>query len=124
MGSLRMSVLLAATAFVYGCSSDPALSLHMEDNGKSFSVAEDQDVDMTTFMVGAGQYGDPGISSAAVRFDGMEFPKAQVPGGPTQIFHFHTVASGEAVVTIPRTGEGIGGAPHIVTPFVVTLLVK
>jgi len=62
----------------------------------------DQEVDLTLGTVGPGQYGEPTISSAAVRFEGMTLPAAQNPGGPTQLYKFRAVAVGAAVIIIPH----------------------
>jgi hypothetical protein len=89
------------------------LVLSSADGDRTISAVIGQDIELTLGTIGPGNYGDPELSSDSVRFDGMEYPATQNPGGPTQIFHFHTVATGTTTITIPHIQNP--------TPFIVTI---
>jgi hypothetical protein len=108
MGALGNSVGLAILAGILGigCSSDPApVAVTQEDNGRTLDLAMDQEVDVTLQTIGPGQYGTPTLSSSAVDFEGMHFSSKQSPGGPTQIYQFRAVHSGNTLIVIPHDGE-------------------
>jgi hypothetical protein len=74
--------------------------------GSVIELVVGQTVDLTLATVGPGNYGDPQLSSSAVAFNGSEYPPAQNPGGPTQLYRFHAVAIGSTTLTIPHTQAG------------------
>ena len=85
---------------------DAATQLSNEDDGTDKTAAVNERLELTLRTVGPGSYADPVISSPALSFDGTTFPAEQNPGGPTQIYRFHCVAQGTALVTIPHDGGG------------------
>ena len=86
-----------------GCGSDPApVELSGQDNGTELDLANDQEVDLTLQTIGPGQYGEPTISSSAVRFEGTHLSSQQNPGGPRQIYQFRAVGGGSALISIPH----------------------
>ena len=99
---------LAAALFVLGLASSgcgsaaPPVELTSQADGRTVELTMNQEVELTLGTIGPGQYGNPTISSPAIRFEGMTFPAVQNPGGPTQVFNFRAVAAGTAVVTIPH----------------------
>lgn len=96
--------LLLISAAAAQNSDQPAdLALRNTDNGRRISAKVGQAIDISLGTVGPGHYGEPQISSRAVRFDNMIYPPIQVPAGPTQIFHFHATAPGEAEIKFVHT---------------------
>jgi hypothetical protein len=103
---------LTAGVLLAGCSgsvesNEPAdtqghIALTRADGSKTVALTRGQHVDLTLQTVGPGSYGEPQLSSSAVRFDGSEYAKEPVPAGPTQLYHFVGVSQGEADITILR----------------------
>lgn len=89
-----------------------ATELSNQDSGTEKTVALDERLELTLRTVGPGKYSDPVISSPALTFDGTTFPAEQNPGGPTQVYNFHCVAKGTALVTIPHDS---GREPFTIT---------
>ena len=113
MGKWFGCVMVLVSLLGASCSGDPEpVDLTAKDDGTDVTLALHQEVDVTLQTIGPGQFGEPTVSAPAVTFEGMTFPKAQNPGGPTQIYRFRTVASGAALVTIPHDS---GGAAFTVT---------
>ena len=113
MGKRFRSVTVLASVLSFGCYSDPEpAELTRDDDGRFVGLAFHQEVRLTLQTIGPGQFGEPSISSSSVSFEGMSFPQAQNPGGPTQLYRFRTVADGTAIVTIPHDN---GGAAFTVT---------
>ena len=113
MGKRVSSVAVLVSLLTCACYPDPEpAQLTSKDNGRFVGLAFHQEVDLTLQTIGPGQFGEPVISSQAVSFEGMTFPTAQNPGGPTQLYRFRTVADGNAVITIPHDN---GGAPFTIT---------
>jgi hypothetical protein len=105
----RLSSTILAGFVSFACSVDPEpAELTSKDNGGEVGLAMNQHVYLTLQTVGPGQYGEPVLSSDAVSFEGMTFPKNQNPGGPTQVYHFRTLADGNTLLTIPHDS---GSAP-------------
>jgi hypothetical protein len=61
---------------------------------------------LTLTTIGPGQYGEPQLSSSAVRFVKSWLPALQNPGGPTQRYEFEAESSGTAEVSIPHSEAG------------------
>lgn len=110
MGFRSTFALVGILSSLVGCGStdDAALEVNSSAQGQTLQARSGQAIDLKLQTIGPGHYGDPQLSSGAVRFDGMDYSKDPVPAGPTQFFHFHAVESGHATVVIPRvesTGE-------------------
>lgn len=88
------------------------MDLTAKDNGRDVSLALHQEVGLTLQTIGPGQFGASVISFPAVSFEAMTFPKAQNPGGPTQLYRFRTVPDGTPLVTIAHDS---GSAPFTIT---------
>jgi hypothetical protein len=109
----RLSSTILAGLLSFACSVDPEpAELTAKDNGSIVNLAMNQYVYLKLQTIGPGQYGEPVLSSAAVSFEGMTFPTAQNPGGPTQVYQFRTLAAGTALLTIPHDS---GSAPFTAT---------
>jgi len=78
------------------------LYLNRTNSRQQVSATVGQPIEITLRTVGPGQYGFPQISSPAVRFESMAFPKGQIPAGPTQVYRFRAASRGEAQVEIPH----------------------
>jgi hypothetical protein len=79
------------------------IALTAADTGKTVSLKPEQELSITLQTVGPGRYGDPQISSAAVRSVGEGQPGVQNPGGPRQVLRFQAVSVGEAEITVPHS---------------------
>jgi hypothetical protein len=86
----------------YPSSVKHVLYLNRTNSGQHVSAPVGQPIEITLRTVGPGQYGFPQISSPAVRFESMAFPKGQIPAGPTQVYRFRAASQGEAQVEIPH----------------------
>jgi hypothetical protein len=100
-----VGVAIFAGLLGIGCGGDPApVAVTGEDNGRTLDLAVDQELDVTLQTIGPGQYGTPTLSSSAVDFEGTHFSSKHSPGGPTQIYQFRAVHSGNTLVVIPHDG--------------------
>jgi hypothetical protein len=79
------------------------LSLNRANNGQRVFAKVGQPVVVTLQTICGGQYGAPQISSRSLRFESASFPAIQNPGGPTQVYRFTAVASGQVKVEIPHS---------------------
>ena len=80
-----------------------ALSLDFRDNGQHVAAIVGQQIEITLGTIGGGHYGDPQVSSSAIRFENVALAWPPTPGGPTQICIFEAAAEGEAQVEIFHT---------------------
>jgi hypothetical protein len=81
------------------------LFLTKANDGQRVAAAVGQQIEISLATVGPGSYGDPIVSSAAIRFRNVAWPRLQNPGGPTQIYVFQAAAEGEAEIRIPHSGR-------------------
>jgi len=81
--------------------SQRVLPLDISNDGRRVSTAVGEQIDVT-LIAGAKQYADPLLSSPAVRFDNVALRMPVTPGLHPQIYVFHAVAEGEALLQIPR----------------------
>ena len=111
MKPVRMTFLrewIAVAAFFgAGCGLDPVV-VNNAHNGRSVEVVSGQELQILLQTIGPGQYGEPSISTGAVRFVGMSLPEAQNPGGPRQLYTFSAVRVGFATITIVHVGDVSG----------------
>jgi hypothetical protein len=116
MTSSRLQLVLAALALVPGvCSnadaqevdtSSPAaqqslLSLNFKNNGQHLAATVGQQIEITLGTVGPKQYGNPQVSSPAIRLESVALDWPPIPSGPTFIYIFKAAAEGEAQVKVP-----------------------
>ena len=86
------------------------------DHDSSATVSVGDVVRLRLHSVGAGYDELPTLSSESVKFDGIDYPHIQNPGGPTQDFYFEAVSSGSTVVTVSHGDASVS--------FVVKILVR
>ena len=82
------------------------LFLTNSNDGQRVAAVVGQRIEISLATIGPGSYGDPIVSSAAIRFRNVTWPKSQAPGGPTQIYIFQGAAEGDAEIRIPHSGRG------------------
>jgi hypothetical protein len=83
----------------------PVLELDGSRSGQSVSAVLDQKMVIYLHTIGPGQYGEPQLSSAAVRLLSAGFSAGPPdPGGPAQIFELVAASIGRAELLIPHTG--------------------
>ena len=82
----------------------PVLPLNNSAGGQTLSVQVGQLLSLSLQTIGAGNYGDPMVSSEAVRFIDARFVPFPNPAGPLQGYRFVAQAPGRAEIHIPHTG--------------------
>jgi hypothetical protein len=75
------------------------LALNIANNGQHVTATVDQQIEITLGTVGPRQYGDPQVSSPAVRLEGTAQGPVN-PGGPIFIYMFDAAAEGEAEIKV------------------------
>jgi hypothetical protein len=117
-------VIFATGLLIAGCdfSKSRLISLDGSIAGQKVVVSVGDTIEVTLQTIGPGQYGEPVLSSGAVKFLEEKPASLQNPGGPRQIYRFKAIMTGETIITIPHTG----GSPN--TPesplFSITITVK
>lgn len=81
-------------------ASQQSLSLNFKNNGQHLTAALGQQIEITLGILGGPQYGNPVISSPAIRLESTALGPIN-PGGPSYTYIFEAAAEGEAQVTIP-----------------------
>jgi hypothetical protein len=82
----------------------PELWLDRSANGQTQAVMVGQRIWVSLKTIGPGQYGDPVVSSGAVRFLDVRVPPGPpTQGGPSQSYRFLTETAGRAEVHIPHS---------------------
>ena len=105
------SIATIAIFVITGCGSPSSpsgneLRLDNGDNGRRLSVKSGNEIRVTLQTIGPGQYDElPSLSSPAVMFLRVSLLTPANPGGPRQLFEFRAAAAGDAVVSIPHTGQ-------------------
>lgn len=77
------------------------LSLHFANNGQHVRAEVGQQIEITLGIAGPAQYGNPLVSSTAVRLGSTALDWPPNPGGPTFVYIFEAAAVGEAQVIVP-----------------------
>lgn len=108
--STRVTRLAAALGLllVLACSGDgpTAVDAGLDDNGSEVTLALGTVLDIRLGTVGPAAYADtPGISGAALTFQGVEIVPPYLPSGPTKRYRFRAVARGTATLAIARIGR-------------------
>jgi hypothetical protein len=101
-----------------GCSGKDPVPVLSPTNGAVLDARSGEEIDLLLQTLGSGRYISAEVSSEAVRFIGIEVPKQQNPGGPTQVFKFQAVSPGSATIAI------LPGNESAMQVFKVTLNVK
>ena len=102
-------VVFVWLAFLWPCwlyadsssASQPVLTLN-GNNGQPFVATVGELMQFTLNQVGPFGYGDPQISSAAVRLKSIEPVGLPTPAGPVVMYTFEAIAEGEARIFIPH----------------------
>jgi hypothetical protein len=90
------------------------LSIGIANSGQHLSATVGQQIEITLWAIGGASYGEPQISSPAVRQEETAMGPPN-PGGPISIFIFEAAAEGEAEINVPffsamdRTPAARGG---------------
>jgi hypothetical protein len=92
-----LALLMTASA------GDAPLQLDGRNHGQSIATSVGRRIDVSLQTIGPGQYGEPRVTSSAVRFIGIAPTGPPNPGGPRQLFHFEAIAPGSAVIDIPHS---------------------
>jgi hypothetical protein len=71
--------------------------------GSTVNAEVGQTLKLTLHTIGPGNYDSPSSTEPVLRFVGEDDPKAQNPGGPTQLYEFDAASAGTVTVTIPHT---------------------
>ena len=71
----------------------------------AFVVSKGADFTIVLQTIGPGEYGNPTVSSASIRFMSVAQAAMAVPAGPTQEFRFHAERAGQAIVVFQHTGS-------------------
>jgi hypothetical protein len=86
-------------------SAQDFLSLDFANNGQSVNAIVGERIELTLWMAGGPRYGDPQISSPAIRLEdtalGLRPNMPPPPGGPIFIYIFDAITEGEAQIKIP-----------------------
>ena len=116
MLKLRWVSLLVAAVLVFWegiegqnrpeSGQEQILFLTNANNGQRVAGVVGQRIEISLATIGPGSYGDPSVSSAAIRFRNVAWPQSQTPAGPTQIYIFEGTAEGEAEIRIAHSGRG------------------
>jgi hypothetical protein len=81
------------------------LLLDFANNGQSVNAIVGERIELTLWIVGGPKYGDPQISSSAIRLEdtalGLQPNMPPPPGGPVFIYIFEAITEGEAEIKIP-----------------------
>lgn len=103
--------------------SGQVLSLDFSNNGQRVSSRVGEQIEIRLATIGPRQYGDPEISSPAVRLLNIAQEWPPNPGGPGFIYVLEAAADGEAQVIVPvMNAEETPDAPDIT--FEVTIHVE
>ena len=82
----------------------PELSLNRSGNRQTLPVMVGQRIWLSLQTIGPGQYGEPTVSSQAVRFLDARYSSGPPnPGGPVQFYRFLTETPGRAEIHIPHS---------------------
>ena len=117
-------LVLLALLFTAGCSSSGSkiISVDNSNAGQTVTASIGEEIEVTLQTVGPGQYGDPTISSEAVKFLNESPTGTPNPGGARQLYRFGAVSSGQVDITIPHTGGPPDGPA--VPAFTISVTVK
>ena len=82
-------------------SQQPVLALDFKNNGQQLAARVGQQIEITLGTIGPKQYGDPQVSSNALKLESVALDWPANPGGPTFIYIFEAMSEGEARVEVP-----------------------
>jgi hypothetical protein len=77
------------------------LSLNFRNNGQHLTASVGQQIEITLGTVGPKQYGEPQVSSPAIRLESIALDLLALPSGPTFTYIFEATAEGESQITVP-----------------------
>jgi hypothetical protein len=116
---LESPALLAITARVFawslaigwsltlGCGArhKDVFCLDDADAGQTVIAAVGDTIELKLSTIGPGEHGTPVVSSGSVVFTGESPAGPPAPLGPTRLYRFKAVASGQADITVPHTRD-------------------
>jgi hypothetical protein len=107
-----------------GCGSSKShiISLTNDDSGRSVVVSVGDTIEVTLQTIGPGQYGDPIVSSGSIKFLEESQAITPIPAGPTQLYRFKVVNSGQIEIAIPHTDGSLNGP--VIPMFTITIAVQ
>lgn len=79
----------------------PVLSLDFKNNGQQLAARVGQQIELALGTIGPKQYGDPLISSDALKLESVALDWPPNPGGPRFIYIFEATSEGEARLEVP-----------------------
>lgn len=82
-------------------SKQPVLSLNFQNNGQRLAARVGQQIEITLGTIGPRQYGDPQLSSDALKLESVALDWPPNPGGPRFIYIFEAASEGEAQINVP-----------------------
>jgi hypothetical protein len=86
-----------------GACADKIVSLKLDQLDRRITAHPGQEIRIALGNAGPAEYETPPqISSTAVSYLGVDVVPPYNPGGPTQLFRFRAVHSGEAIVIFRR----------------------
>lgn len=95
---LPLGMLLLAA-----CGADNVVGVRGDSENRTIVANRGEEIDIKLGNVGPATYASPpSVSSDALEYLGVDIVPPYTPGGPTQLFRFRAVASGQAVVTFHR----------------------
>ena len=77
------------------------LSLNFTNDGQHLAASVGQQIEITLGTISGPQYGEPQVSSTAIRLESTALDWPPNPGGTTFIYIFEAAAEGEAQVRVP-----------------------
>ena len=99
----RISLIAIAILGLAGCDG---LAEFTGPGNQSFVVGNGAAFTITLQTIGFGQYdAPPVISSPIVRFVEVSQAAVVVPAGPTQVFRFQAVGTGEAIIVFRNSAQ-------------------
>jgi hypothetical protein len=82
-------------------SQQHILAFNFTNNGQHLVASVGQQIEIILGTTGGPQYGEPEVSSSAIRLEDVALGVPVTPGGPTFIYIFEAAAEGDAQVTVP-----------------------
>jgi len=95
---LPMGVLILAA-----CGADSVVGVRGDSDNRTIVANRGQEIDIKLGNVGPAVYASPpSLSSDVLEYLGVDFVGPYTPGGPTQLFRFRALDSGQAIITFHR----------------------
>lgn len=100
---MRRLFVSSAVALTVACGADRIVDVSAGSGSRTVTVAIDEELRITLGNVGPAEYeSPPQISSAALKFLGVDVIPPYTPAGPTQQFRFVALTRGQTIVDFRR----------------------